>query len=43
MIEEEIVRTFIKAHDPLYFEEIFRMTGSSFAAIINKLEDLMSL
>nr|XP_027069697.1 uncharacterized protein LOC113694957 [Coffea arabica] len=39
MIEEEIVRTFIKAHDPPYFEEIFRMTGSSFAAIINKLEE----
>ncbi|XP_027168644.1 uncharacterized protein LOC113768468 [Coffea eugenioides] len=39
MIEEEIVRTFIKAHDPPYFEEIFRMTGSPFAAIINKLEE----
>ncbi|XP_071913977.1 uncharacterized protein [Coffea arabica] len=39
MTEEEIVRTFIKAHDPPYFEEIFRMTGSSFAAIINKLEE----
>ncbi|XP_027168552.1 uncharacterized protein LOC113768407 [Coffea eugenioides] len=39
MTEEEIVRTFIKAHDPPYFEEIFRMTGSSFTAIINKLEE----
>ncbi|XP_071921398.1 uncharacterized protein [Coffea arabica] len=39
MTEEEIVRTFIKAHDPPYFEEIFRMTGSPFAAIINKLEE----
>ncbi|XP_071920609.1 uncharacterized protein [Coffea arabica] len=39
MIEDEIVRTFIKAHDPPYFEEIFRMTGCSFAAIINKLEE----
>nr|XP_027124338.1 uncharacterized protein LOC113741048 [Coffea arabica] len=39
MTDEEIVRTFIKAHDPPYFEEIFRMTGSSFAAIINKLEE----
>ncbi|XP_027156545.1 uncharacterized protein LOC113757465 [Coffea eugenioides] len=39
MTEEEIVRTFIKTHDPPYFEEIFRMTGSSFAAIINKLEE----
>nr|XP_027067806.1 uncharacterized protein LOC113693472 [Coffea arabica] len=39
MTEEEIVRTFIKAHDPPYFEEIFCMTGSSFAAIINKLEE----
>ncbi|XP_027076953.1 uncharacterized protein [Coffea arabica] len=39
MTEEEIVCTFIKAHDPSYFEEIFRMTGSSFAAIINKLEE----
>ncbi|XP_071924877.1 uncharacterized protein [Coffea arabica] len=38
MIEDEIVRTFIKTHDPPYFEEIFRMTGCSFAAIINKLE-----
>ncbi|XP_027155767.1 uncharacterized protein LOC113756201 [Coffea eugenioides] len=39
MTEDEIVRTFIKAHDPPYFEEIFRMTGCSFAAIINKLEE----
>nr|XP_027093704.1 uncharacterized protein LOC113714104 [Coffea arabica] len=39
MIEDEIVRTFIKAHDPPYFEEIFRMIGCSFAAIINKLEE----
>nr|XP_027122176.1 uncharacterized protein LOC113739131 [Coffea arabica] len=39
MIEDEIVRTFIKAHDPPYFEEIFRMTGCSFAAIIHKLEE----
>nr|XP_027109278.1 uncharacterized protein LOC113729153 [Coffea arabica]XP_027109284.1 uncharacterized protein LOC113729158 [Coffea arabica] len=39
MTEEEIVRIFIKAHDPPYFEEIFRMTGCSFAAIINKLEE----
>ncbi|XP_071912359.1 uncharacterized protein [Coffea arabica] len=39
MTEEEIVRTFIKTHDPPYFEEIFRMTGNSFAAIINKLEE----
>ena len=39
MTENEIVRTFIKAHDPPYFEEIFRMTGSSFADIINKLEE----
>ncbi|XP_027077130.1 uncharacterized protein [Coffea arabica] len=39
MTEEEIVRTFIKAHDPPYFEEIFRMTGSPFAAIINKLKE----
>ncbi|XP_071918981.1 uncharacterized protein [Coffea arabica] len=39
MIENEIVRTFIKAHDPPYFEEIFRMTGCSFAEIVNKLEE----
>ncbi|XP_027083555.2 uncharacterized protein [Coffea arabica] len=39
MTEEEIARTFIKTHDPPYFEEIFCMTGSSFAAIINKLEE----
>ncbi|XP_071923339.1 uncharacterized protein [Coffea arabica] len=39
MTGEEIVRTFIKAHDPPYFEEIFRMTRSSFAAIINKFEE----
>ncbi|XP_071940269.1 uncharacterized protein [Coffea arabica] len=38
MTENEIVRTFIKAHDPPYFEEIFRMTGCSFAEIVNKLE-----
>ncbi|XP_027150237.1 uncharacterized protein LOC113750467 [Coffea eugenioides] len=37
--EDEIVRTFIKTHDPPYFEEIFRMTESSFTAIINKLEE----
>ncbi|XP_027156181.1 uncharacterized protein LOC113756909 [Coffea eugenioides] len=39
MTEDEIVRTFIKTHDLPYFEEIFRMTGCSFAAIINKLEE----
>ncbi|XP_071926029.1 uncharacterized protein [Coffea arabica] len=39
MTEEEIVRTFIKAHDPPYFEEIFHMIGCSFVAIINKLEE----
>ncbi|XP_027127717.1 uncharacterized protein [Coffea arabica] len=39
MIEEEIVCTFIKTHDPPYFKKIFRMTGCSFAAIINKLEE----
>ncbi|XP_071916224.1 uncharacterized protein [Coffea arabica] len=39
MTENEIIRTFIKAHDPPYFEEIFRMTGYSFAAIVNKLEE----
>ncbi|XP_027178218.1 uncharacterized protein LOC113777382 [Coffea eugenioides] len=39
MTEDEIIRTFIKAHDPPYFEEIFRMTGCSFAAIVNKLEE----
>ncbi|XP_071909679.1 uncharacterized protein [Coffea arabica] len=39
MTENEIVRTFIKAHDPPYFEEIFRMTGCSFAEIVNKLEE----
>ncbi|XP_071902598.1 uncharacterized protein [Coffea arabica] len=39
MIEDEIIRTFIKAHDPPYFEEIFRMTGCTFAAIVNKLEE----
>ncbi|XP_071926146.1 uncharacterized protein [Coffea arabica] len=38
MTEDEIIRTFIKAHDPPHFEEIFRMTGCSFAAIVNKLE-----
>ena len=39
MTEDEIVRTFIKAHDQPYFEEIFRMTGCSFAEIVNKLEE----
>ncbi|XP_071924823.1 uncharacterized protein [Coffea arabica] len=39
MIKDEIVRTFIKTHDLPYFEEIFCMTGCSFAAIINKLEE----
>ncbi|XP_071912181.1 uncharacterized protein [Coffea arabica] len=39
MTEDEIIRTFIKAHDPPYFEEIFRMTGCSFATIVNKLEE----
>nr|XP_027066765.1 uncharacterized protein LOC113692545 [Coffea arabica] len=39
MSENKIVRTFIKAHDPSYFEEIFRMTGCSFAEIVNKLEE----
>ena len=39
MTEEEIICTFIKTHDPPYFEEIFRMTGSSFAASVNKLEE----
>nr|XP_027095940.1 uncharacterized protein LOC113715837 [Coffea arabica] len=39
MTEEKIVCTFIKTHDPPYFEEIFRMIGCSFAAIINKLEE----
>ncbi|XP_027171636.1 uncharacterized protein LOC113771226 [Coffea eugenioides] len=39
MTENEIVRTFIKTHDPPYFEEIFRMTGCSFAEIVNKLEE----
>ncbi|XP_071923191.1 uncharacterized protein [Coffea arabica] len=39
MTENEIIGTFIKAHDPPYFEEIFRMTGCSFAAIVNKLEE----
>ena len=39
MTEEEIVHTFIKTHDPSYFEEIFRMTGCSFAEIVNKLEE----
>ncbi|XP_071920618.1 uncharacterized protein [Coffea arabica] len=38
MSENEIVRTFIKARDPPYFKEIFRMTGCSFAEIVNKLE-----
>ena len=37
--EKEIVRTFIKAHDPPYFEEILRMAGCSFATIVNKLEE----
>ncbi|XP_071912336.1 uncharacterized protein [Coffea arabica] len=39
MTEDEIVHTFIKAHDPPYFEEIFRMTGCTFTAIVNKLEE----
>ncbi|XP_027171981.1 uncharacterized protein LOC113771608 [Coffea eugenioides] len=39
MSEDEIIHTFIKAHDPPYFEEIFRMIGCSFAAIVNKLEE----
>ena len=39
MTEEEIVHTFIKTHDPSYFEEIFRMTGCSFVEIVNKLEE----
>ncbi|XP_027067610.2 uncharacterized protein [Coffea arabica] len=39
MIEDEIIRTFIKAHDPPYSEELFRMTGCSFAAIVNKFEE----
>ncbi|XP_027066541.1 uncharacterized protein [Coffea arabica] len=39
MTEDEIVRTFIKAHDPPYFEEIFHMIWCSFAVIINKLEE----
>ncbi|XP_071933811.1 uncharacterized protein [Coffea arabica] len=39
MTEDEIIRTFIKVHDPPYFEEIFRMTGCTFAAIVNKLEE----
>ena len=39
MTEYEIIRTFIKAHDPPYFEEIFWMTGFSFVAIVNKLEE----
>ncbi|XP_071905998.1 uncharacterized protein [Coffea arabica] len=38
MTENEIVRTFIKTHDPPYFKEIFRITGYSFIEIINKLE-----
>ena len=39
MNEEEIDRTFIKTHDSPCFEKIFRITGFSFAAIINKLEE----
>ena len=39
MTEEEIVRTFIKSHDPSYFEEIFHMTGCSFVAIVKKLTE----
>ena len=39
MTKEEIVRTFIKARDPPYFEEVFRMTECSFAAIVHKLEE----
>ena len=38
MIEEEIIRTSIKTHDPPYFEEIFHMTRCSFVTIVNKLE-----
>ena len=38
MIEEEIVCTFIKTYDLPYFEDIFCMTESSFAAIVNKFE-----
>ena len=39
MTEEEIFRKFIKTHDPPYFEELFRFTGSPFAASVNKLEE----
>ncbi|XP_071902731.1 uncharacterized protein [Coffea arabica] len=39
MTEDEIFRTFIMSHDPPYFEEIFRLTGISFAAIIKNLEE----
>ncbi|XP_027158349.1 uncharacterized protein LOC113759967 [Coffea eugenioides] len=39
MTEEEIVRTFIKAYDPPYFEKNFRMTGCSVTEIVNKLEE----
>ena len=39
MTEEEIVCTFIKTHDPSYFEEIFRMIRCLFTAIIDKLEE----
>ena len=39
MNEEEIVRIFIKTHDPPYFEEIFRLTGCSYTEIVNKLEE----
>ena len=39
MFENPIVRTFIKTHDPPYFENFFRMIGSSFVAIVNKLEE----
>ena len=43
MIEEEIVHTFIKTHDPPYFEKIFHMTDSSFAAIVNKFEEFVKV
>ena len=39
MTEEEIVRTFIMAHDPPYFEKFFCITRRSFAEIVNKLEE----
>ena len=39
MTEGEIGHTFIKTYDPPYFEENFRMTGSSFAAIVKRREE----